>query len=553
MEDELELKYELSELPSAQHRAGLAGLVLIVQYLQQNIPWFRERENVVLELLNLNEFSVSLKLNLQGLQAIFDLIYQADTQERSTEKKIKNYTRIEEFEVLDKKDKTKTKTKLVKKYFYNVIVPRGAFLKDWDESEEGLWIKLWRDMLWNIVRGVPATRNPFNYRVDGASYSQDVQKMWEELQDPNKITGQSSSFYLGAMATNAENIPTKDKVRYQFLLQFWVFVTQIYCPAILDKDGKREVAGYALAIPDVANLKNFYTLFRKVLKARDTTKWGYLPSQALIDLPEQGALDLFLSLRERIATESDDPRLKKMILGVEIIHAQKVGNNVKIYSTTTVEPIIDLIAEYERIKKYYWCPWFRKQRLINLFQEQPESNNLQHYQQKIYPWTDFDAVLSRIPRKWLQDKYFSHDARQLFEQEVEIKMKKEIRDYPSIVYKICQSYVLSKLESKYKMKWQNGKPFKDNKPTKEEEFNDKKHKIANEAFLAVRSRTENQVFIDYFVSTFQGYVKEDEFVDFVNALYNETSQIRAITLLALSSQFSSNKKAEDKTSTADAA
>ncbi|MDY6897994.1 MAG: type I-MYXAN CRISPR-associated protein Cmx8 [Cyanobacteriota bacterium] len=553
MEDELELKYELSELPSAQHRAGLAGLVLIVQYLQQNIPWFRERENVILELLNINEFSVSLKLNLQGLQAIFDLIYQADTQERSTEKKIKNYTRIEEFEVLDNKDKTKTKTKLVKKYFYNVIVPRGAFLKDWDESEEGLWIKLWRDMLWNIVRGVPATRNPFNYRVDGASYSQDVQKVWEELQNPNKITGQSSSFYLGAMATNAENIPTKDKVRYQFLLQFWVFVTQIYCPAILDKDGKREVAGYALAIPDVANLKNFCKLFRKVLKARDSTKWGYLPSQALIDLPEQGALDLFLSLRERIATESGDSSLRRMILGVEIIHAQKVGNNIKIRSNSTVEPITKHIDKYETIKKIYWCPWFRKQRLINLFQEQPESNNLQHNQQKVYPWTDFDAVFSRIPRKWLQDKYFSRDARQLFEQEVEIKMKKVIRDYPSIVYKICQSYVLSKLESKYKMKWQNGKPFKDNKPTKEEEFNEKKHKIANEAFLAVRSRTENQVFIDYFVSTFQGYVKEDEFVDFVNVLYNETSQIRAITLLALSSQFSSNKKAEDKTSTADAA
>lgn len=548
MEDELELKYELSELPSAQHRAGLAGLVSIVQYLQQNIPWFRERENVILELLNLNEFSVSLKLNLQGLQAIFDLIYQADTQERSTQTKIKNYTRIEEFEVSDKKDKTKTK--LVKKYFYNVVVPQGAFLADWDESKEGLWIKLWRDMLWNIVRGVPTTRNPFNYRVDGASYSQDVQKMWEELQDPNKITGQSSSFYLGAMATNAENIPTKDKVRYQFLLQFWVFVTQIYCPAILDKDGKREVAGYALAIPDVANLKNFCKLFPKVLKVRDTTKWGYLPSQALIDLPEQGALDLFLSLRDRIATESGDSSLRRMILGVEIIHAQKVGNNIKIRSITTVEPVTKHIDQYEIIKKNYWCPWFRKQRLINLFQQ--PSEYLQNNQPIIHPWTDFDALLSRIPRKWLQDKYFSHDARNLFEQEVRIKMKQENRDYPSIVYKICQSYVLSKLESKYKMKWQNGKPFKDNKPTKEEEFNDKKHKIANEAFLAVRSRTENQVFIDYFVSTLQGYVKEDEFVEFIKVLYSETSQIRAITLLALSSQFPSNKKAEDKASTVDA-
>lgn len=35
---ELELTYQLAELPSAQHRAGLAGLVLMVQYLHRQ-PW----------------------------------------------------------------------------------------------------------------------------------------------------------------------------------------------------------------------------------------------------------------------------------------------------------------------------------------------------------------------------------------------------------------------------------------------------------------------------------------------------------------------------------
>lgn len=547
MEDELELKYELSQLPSAQHRAGLAGLVLVVKHLHEYQTQLQQQNNPVLELLNLNEFSVNFKLNLEGLQVLYDYIYQAENEERSTQTKIKNYTKIQEEEVTDKKDKTKTKT--VKKYYYNVTVPTGAFLEKLDKSESKIWIKLWRDMLWNIMRGVPSTRNPFNHRLDGKSYSQDVKKMWEEFKNPHKITGQSSSFYLGAMATNAENIPVKDKVRYQFLLQFWVFVTQIYCPATLDKDGKRKLAGYALAIPDVANLKKFCQRFPRVLKARDETQWGYIPSQALIDLPEQGALDLFLSLRQRIGTESGDSRLRETILGVEIIHTQKVGNNVKIYSTTTVEPIVDLIDTYEKIKNNYWCPWFRKQRLINLFQQSL------YNQQEIHPWTDFDSLLSRIPRKWLQDKYFSHDARNLFQQEVGIEMQKqkEIRDYAPIVYKVCQSYVLGKLASKYKMKWQNNKPLKDGKPTTEQEINDKKYKIANEAFLAVRSRTENQAFIDYFVSTLYPFIKEKEFAQFVEVLFNETFQIRALTLLALSSQFPTVKTQEDKQkATADA-
>lgn len=548
--EELELEYELAKLPSAQHRAGLAGLVLMVKYLCDSQPWFQERERAILELHHLNEFGATLKLNLQGLQALFDITYQAFSEERSTETRIRRYDREEEVEVPDKKDKTKTKRVL--KYFYTVTIPQGAFLADWDESndssERGLWIKLWRDMLWNIVRGVPATRNSFNHRVNGAAYSQDVQDIWEELQNLDKITGQSSNYYLGAMAINAENVPTKDKVRYQFLLHFWVFVAQIYCPAVLDKDGKRELAGYALAIPDVASLKNFCRVFPQVLKARNVNKWGYLPSEAVIDLPEEGALDLLLLLRDRIGRETGDQQLRRLVLGVELIHAEKIGNNIKIRSISTVEPIQEQIDKYALIKKLYWCPWFRKQRLINLLQKQTDEEELNTNLSKIQPWSDFDAVLSRIPRSWLQDSTFSHDARNLFEQEIGIKMKKDIRDSTQIIYQVCQGYVIGKLESKYKMKWDKDKKsyFKDGKPIPQKEFDEKKYKIVNEAFLAVRSRTESKVFIDYFVSTLYPFVKQDEFVSFVEVLFKQTDEIRAVTLLALSSQFPLARKEDNQ-------
>lgn len=556
MEVELELNYQLAELPSAQHRAGLAGLVLMVQYLRDTQPWFKEREGAIIELKSLNEFGVTLKLNLQGLQALFDLTYQAFTQERSTETKIKKYDRMEEVEVPDKKDKTKTKRVL--KYFYTVTIPQGAFLSNWDKSndssESGLWIKLWRDMLWSIVRGVPATRNSFNHRVNGTSYSQDVQDIWEELQHPDKITGQSGNYYLGAMAANAENIPVKDKVRYQFLLHFWAFAAQVYCPAVLDKDGKRELAGYALAIPDVANLKNFCRVFPQVLKERDAKKWGYLPREAVIDLPEEGALDLLLLLRDRIERETGDQQLRRMILGVELIHAEKIGNNIKIRSISTVEPVKQQVDKYEVIKKSYWCPWFRKQLLINLLRQQPDEE-FDSNARKIKPWTDFDAVLSRIPRTWLQDSTFSHDARNLFEQEIGVKMKKDVRDYAQIIYHVCQGYVIGKLESKYRMKWDKEKKTysQDGKPIPQKEADEKKYKIANEAFLAVRSRTEGKVFIDYFVSVLYPFVKQDEFVSFTEILFNQTDDVRAVTLLALSSQLPLVKKEDNQPSEVDAA
>lgn len=540
MSEILELNYQLAELPSAQHRAGLAGLVLMIRELHLK-SWFEERENAVIE-IEVDEYGAALKFNLEGLKALLDLTYQSFEEERSTTTKIKNYERIEEIEVTNDKGKTKTE----KRYYYSVVIPYGAFLAKWDTSSEdedqGLWIKLWRDMLWNIIRGVPATRNPYNYRCDGKTYSKDAESLWKDLNTPEKTTGQSGNYFLGAMASTAENVPTKDTIRYQFLLHFWVFVAQVYKPATLNKDGKREFSSYALVIPDVSNLADFCDEFQWVLQDRSPEKFGYLPREAIIDVPEEGALDLLRLIRERVSRKMGSQSLEDLILGAEVIHAEKSGNAIKIQSISYITPIDEQIDRYREIQNIYWCPWFRKQRLLNLLHSQSQSDDLDAPLEELPAWTGFDALLSRIPRKWLEDSYFSHDARELFEQEGDINVKSEIRDYAQIVYKSCQSYVLGKLSSKYDLTWENCK----GNPKKEEEYNQKKLKVANEAFLAVRSRTESEAFIDYFVSTLYPFVTKDEFADFATKLFQDTEEIRALTLLALSSQFPSKRKSDKK-------
>lgn len=552
----IELDYKLAELPSAQHRAGLAGLGLMVKELRQQ-PWYFERDNPVVEFINITEYSATLKLNLEGLKAIFDLAYKASVDIRWTTKKDKkrdykeDEIRIREEKLLVGKKKTE-KIKSITEYQYKVVVPHGAFLSVWDKSsaeeDKGLWIKLWRDMLWKIIRGVPTTRNSFNNRCNGQTYSQDAEKLWQELNNPEKQVGQSGNYFLGAMASNAENVPTKDLVKYQFLLHFWVFVAQIYCPMTLDKDGKRQFSGYAIAVPDVANLVDFCDEFKEVLEARESQKYGYLPREAIIDIPEEGALDLLRLLRQRISRKAGSQTLEDLILGVELIHAEKAGNNIKIRSISYVEPIISQIDRYAEMQKAYWCPWFRKQRFLNLLNSQPESERPDALLKEIPAWIGFDNVLSRIPRKWLSDPYFSHDARELFNIEGEIKMKNDIRNEAQIVYQVCQHYVLSKLESKYQMAWNkdNKIPTESGKPITQTKFDDKKYKIANEAFLAIRSRTENKAFIDYFVSTLYPYVRKEEFAEFAEKLFNQTDEIRALTLLAISSQFPSTRKSEEK-------
>ncbi|KYC43860.1 hypothetical protein WA1_01525 [Scytonema hofmannii PCC 7110] len=104
---ELELSYQLVALPCAQHRAGLAGLVLMVQELHHQ-SWFLERQGAMIELEDLNELGVTLRSNLEGLKALFDFTYKAFEEERSTDTKINNYTRIDTVEITGAKGKNKT-------------------------------------------------------------------------------------------------------------------------------------------------------------------------------------------------------------------------------------------------------------------------------------------------------------------------------------------------------------------------------------------------------------------------------------------------------------
>lgn len=69
----IHLDYELAELPSAQHRAGLAGLVLMVRWLDRN----PDRRKGTLALSRVDAHGATLSLDLEGLQALFDETYAA--------------------------------------------------------------------------------------------------------------------------------------------------------------------------------------------------------------------------------------------------------------------------------------------------------------------------------------------------------------------------------------------------------------------------------------------------------------------------------------------
>jgi CRISPR-associated protein Cmx8 len=538
----LTLHYRIAELPSSQHRAGLAGLVLVRQWLEKQDK-FQEKlqAGATCQLSFPDEYSAILEIDRAGIAALFDEIYDANTEEQARDKPFKNKQTKEIIpplreEEIEEEVKGKTKTK--KLYVYPIDIPQGSFLVDpsydpTSDGKNGLWIKLWRDMVWSILRGVPATRKPFEARAKGTNYG-DSDEVWQQLCQPSDFTVElPSTYFLGAQACNAENIAFKDRARFQFLLHFWVFAAQIYVPAVIDNEGKPNFVGYAIAIPDVANLKVFCGKIQKVLQSRSDVKSGYRPRDAIIDLAVESALDLMHRMRDRLSQIEGERSTRRFVFGIDVIHAEKQGNNVRLLGINRLDPDDAMDDEYSRIRESFWSPLFRRQRLLNLVNHSP--------------WYEgFGKLLCTLPyEQTIENGYFRRDVRLNFEsiqdRESNMSDSEEKKSIETIIFQLIKNYVGRKLKLKYDLEWKSEwKGLKQEELDKKQdylEYSKTKRKVAKSAFLDVRSRTEQTDFINYFVSSLCSvpqHMKSEDYAMLAQKLYRDTDEIRTLTLLALS-------------------
>ncbi len=523
----IELTYNLAELPSSQHRAGLAGLVFMVDWLKK----VGESDDCgICEYRDLSAHGLTLTINRKGLEQLFDLVYGANHEERAYPSPWKNREplRIGEIQV-EKKGKITTK----KQYYYPMTIPRGAFLVTWDrcadEAGNGPWIKLWRDMVWSILRGVPAQRKPFDAQADGKP-SKEAAETWKALtKKGDALVALPSTYFLGAQAVTAENVAFSDRAHDQLLLQFWPFVAQIYVPVTVDHEGKRNHRGYALAIPDIANLEFFVEELPEVLALRfggdESEILGYRPKGCLVDLSAEAALDFFLKLKQRLAGREGARDTVDLILGIDIFHMMKEGNNVRVLGVGRVDPVEGMIDQYSRIRGRYWSHTFRLQRLKNLLAGDP--------------WhTGYGPIFSTHP--WSQtigDKYFKHDVRRAFEV---FKMNEgDTENTPLalelVLYQMVGGYISRKVKSKYDLDFESAKASGEL-----DAYNKAREKLARDAFLAARSRTGGD-FVDFFTSTICSipqHIKKEEYAVIARALLDpgEIEKIRTLTMLALSAR-----------------
>lgn len=547
----MDLSYTLAELPSSQHRAGLAGLVGMVDWLERQSL----KKRGVCRIKHLDARGLTLEIDQQGMRDLFDQVYAASKEEQGygAPFKGKDPLRIEEVVVEEKvkapaegaagepssakkkakKTAAKAKTKTKKLYYYPVTVPRGAYVVEFDEAANdagnGPWIKLWRDMVWSILRGVPATRRPFEDREEGpGTATKDADGAWATLQRGDVAVDLPSTYFLGAQSATAENVPFKDRARYQFLLHFWPFIAQIYVPTTVDHEGKRNHQGFAIAVPDVAALDLFAEELPRALVGRDNDIAGYRPRGCLVDLSLEGALDLFSRLKKRLQQRQANA-VSDLVFGIDVFHMAKEGNNVRVLGAGRIDPDEAMINEFQMIQGVYWSPIFRRQRLINLIARKPWYSAFE----RLFATTAWSQTIG--------NKHFKHDAREAFTREVRMSNDDETDDatpptLEGVIYKMVSIYISRKVKGKYDLEYEDAKT-----KGKLDDYRTAREKVAREAFLAARSRTGGD-FVEFFTSTLCSVpqrIKESEYRLVSEALLDPSAveeKIRPLTMLALSAR-----------------
>ena len=208
--ESISVTYDLFDLPTAQHKAGLAGLILQINHM--NGRGKQPKPKAVPKVAAMTPTSATIEFTAESVQCLFDDVYAAEraivrVKGKWSSPEAKPSEEIEE-EIEEKKpDGTVVKKKVkVRYFFYEQVQPLGNVQCQFIRNATDVWLKLWRDMVWNITRGIPKTRLPFEQRADGMPCKEGADA-WADLQKFEKARRKGewqtdavpSSLWLGAV------------------------------------------------------------------------------------------------------------------------------------------------------------------------------------------------------------------------------------------------------------------------------------------------------------------------------------------------------------------
>lgn len=537
----LRLRYHLHELPSAQHKAGLAGLVFLSRSMQSRGLTGH------IEIVAMDADSAEIVVSLDSLKTTFDDLYDAVWRELYSPSKWagKEPKRIEEVPV--KGDAT---GKTEKRFVYDEFRPTGGFFAHLLDGGAGSpWLRLWQDMLWAVLRAQPTTRGDYEARASRQPLSI-ADKTWEALLKAAKgrtkskliVESIAGSLFVGAQASSAERVSFQGPVELNLLLHFWQLVTPLFAPRTIDvKNHRMTDQGYLLTIPEVSDLAEFVDDIERFWKSRKTDLSGYRPEQAVIDVPQEGGLEFLYDLAHLHADQSAG--LSLSISGIEWYHQEKQGNNIRMHGHGRIRADRALLRRYEAARRRHGNPLFKHLTLGNLLAGRPWHQGAAGLC-ALHP-SEFFIQTGKSPRF----ACFGADARARFKAAIQdLKAQENIamsQTKPAPVdeaivrrvYELIGAYVEHRVYERTRMRRKNFGKDEDGRTHYPKDLREAVEKVTKDAFLAMRGRNDRE-FVAYFTGTIcsvpQFFGRQDDFVTLSQALIADPDLIKDLSMLALS-------------------
>ena len=546
--DAFVLTYDLLSLPTAQHKAGLSGLLLMIDSLKER----KVAEIPVIE--SVSAAGARIAFTRPALDAVFNDLYDSSRQEVEVKNK---WSGKEPKRTVEVEAQVDGKVKKEKRFVYDATIPAGAFFKHLIPDAGDIYIKLWRDMLWSTLRGIPKTRLVYEERAKGlpSSLSADFWSGFEKtlaFAKKGKIPteGISSSIFVGAEDCNAEKVPFSGSITENFLLQFWPIVSLIYVPRTMEIERNKEQglrvsrseAGFVLSIPEPAELDWFREDVRAVLKRLEPEKRGIRPRAALIDVHEEGGLDHLYNFAKNKTRKLGE--FECSVCAIELFHLQKHGNRIRQLAAGRILPDENVLKDYESTREAMQNPVFKSILLRNMVDGKDWYFHFDSPFQR-YPMPMFILCRGRTP---VELRFFGLDARRKFRAigiQLETDLKGGIMDEKVAqnqlsmrIYRLIQTYVNFRTEEKSGRKYVEFSKQKgaDGHIPYPPEYRESREKVCSDAFLAMRGRRD-QDFVEYFTGTVCSvpqYLNQEDYITVAGALISDWEKIKVLSMLALS-------------------
>jgi CRISPR-associated protein Cmx8 len=543
--ESVSLTYRLADLPTAQHKAGLAGLLLLIRNLGER----KVLGHAIGELPEVEQLSsdqATLRVTLAGLQTLFDDLYDAEF-------------------IKTKKGKDFPK-------------PTGNFLRHWLGDGHDIWTKQFADALTTVIYSKPTTWNPFKERA-GKKPVPKAKEIYKQLatqpgeeKASQKVKGQH---FIGAGEENAERVGFATTPRLFLVLHFWILVSPIFAPRTL-KEERDAVSGerylearidtkepsFLIAVPEPSDLEVFLGEMRDYWRQLSPDTAEFRPAEAVIDVPAEGGLEFLLLLARDMA---DTATANLPVAGVELYLLFKKGNNVNLLTAQHLRPNPAMLAEYElHLHEGRSNPLFKRLAIDNLITGRPWYVAAQ----SVLARYDANAFIGRPVKAGFHP--FGYDVRRRFKTLIEqLTLLERHRESPMTetlqtqqddalarrIYQMIGTYVRVRTKEKCGKDITDLPEGEDGHPVYTTEYRDARQKVAKEAFLSLRGRREGDI-AEYFTGSLCGvpqFLKEDDFIALGRALLEKPDKVKDLAMLALSAHAWLPGQKADDTAVADPA